>query len=65
MFKIQSRNSVGYSLDSQELIVRVARISDVPLDVVTQINLSDRQVQISWEVPYDGGSPIFEYEILI
>lgn len=63
--KIQARNTVGYSLFSETIIVRVARIPDIPTEVETAINLAERTITFSWLNPYDGGSPIFEYFIEI
>lgn len=34
-FKVQARNSVGYSLDSEIAVIRASRIPDVPVDIVT------------------------------
>lgn len=34
-FKVQSRNTVGYSLDSEVITIRAARIPDIPADVLT------------------------------
>ena len=35
-FKVRSRNSVGYSLYSTEVVVRAARVADIPTTVVTE-----------------------------
>lgn len=35
VFKIQAQNSVGYSLESAELLVLVARVPDVPTAFLT------------------------------
>jgi hypothetical protein len=32
-FKVQARNSVGFSLDSQTVSIRAARIPDIPIDL--------------------------------
>jgi hypothetical protein len=44
--KVQSRNSVGLSLDSAEIIILAARIADPPTSVVTTINKPN--VIINW-----------------
>jgi len=62
-FKVQARNAVGYSLDSSEITVRVARKPDVPTSLATAIN--GDFVKISWAAPYDGGSPLLSYTIQI
>lgn len=62
-FKVQARNAVGYSLDSAELVVRAARVPDVPTDVTTTIALNN--VEISWTQPYNGGSGLLAYQVLI
>lgn len=43
------------------IAVRVARVPDPVSDIQTQENVADRFVLVTWENPYDGGSPIFEY----
>lgn len=40
-FKVQARNAVGYSLDSQEVIIRAARVPDIPTGVVTTSDLDN------------------------
>jgi hypothetical protein len=62
-FKVRARNSVGFSEDSNETIIRAAALPDVPTDVQTV--LIDGYIVVSWTEPYDGGSPISAYEILI
>ena len=61
--KLQARNSVGFSLFSVETIIRAARISDPPTNVITTIDKPN--LIISWTPPYDGGSPITSYTIQI
>lgn len=60
-FRVQARNTVGYSSFSDVIAVRVARVPDPVSDIQTQENVADRFVLVTWENPYDGGSPIFEY----
>lgn len=55
-FKVQARNAVGFSLDSNEVIIVAARVPDAPTDVTTSI--VDLTVMITWVEPYDGGSPL-------
>lgn len=58
-FKVQSRNAVGYSLDSAEVIIRAARIPDIPSNILTIVN--NDNVDISWTAPYNGGSVLLAY----
>jgi len=51
-------------LDSIEIIVRAARIPDVPTDVITT-RITSTEVAITWTAPYNGGSPISAYHILL
>lgn len=55
-FKVQSRNTVGFSDYTAELVVKAARLPETPTDVTTAIG--DKTVIVSWTAPYDGGSPI-------
>jgi hypothetical protein len=67
-FKVQARNSVGYSLDSSEILVRVARIPDAPANVRTEADSADvvsSRIYFLWDAPYNGGSPLLSYEVLI
>lgn len=43
--------------------MRAARLPETPTGVTTTI--VDRTVEITWTAPYDGGSPIFEYTVLV
>lgn len=62
-FKVRSRNSVGYSLDSTEVEIIAASIPDVPTGVTTAH--SDGTLVMSWDAPYNGGSPITAYNVQI
>jgi hypothetical protein len=62
-FKIESRNSYGYSSASDTLTLLCAFIADSPLTVTTA-NLND-QVTISWSEPVSNGSPITAYRIYV
>lgn len=55
---------MGYSLDSAEVVVRAARIPDVPTDVITT-RVTSTEVAVSWVAPYNGGSPIYAYHIVM
>lgn len=62
-FKVLSRNVVGFSMESSELLVRAAAIPDTPdAPVVSQ---SGDNIEINWSAPYNGGSAITHYNIYI
>lgn len=62
-FKIETRNLVGSSELSSEVVIRAAELPTTPIDVVT--SAVSRDVIISWTEQSDGGSPILEYVVLI
>jgi len=53
-FKVEARNSVGYSLKSTEYAILAAQPPNKPATPVTSI--SGLNVLVSWTAPYDGGS---------
>lgn len=64
-FKVQARNLVGYSDESEEIIIRAAETPSVPSAVTTALVDGEDLVLIDWTAPYDGGSPILSYTIVI
>jgi hypothetical protein len=62
-FKIESRNSYGYSTYSDTLTLLCAFIADAPVTVTTA-NVNDL-VTISWSEPVSNGSPITAYRIYV
>lgn len=60
-FKVEARNTIGYSTKSAEFSIRAAAVPDTPAAPTTAIN-SD-QVVISWIAPHHGGSAILSYTI--
>lgn len=62
-FKVQARNTVGYSVESNELGVLVAQVPDKPEAPTTTID--GDTVRIDWIIPYDGSSPITGYIIIV
>lgn len=62
-FKVQARNAFGYSLWSDELIIRAAEIPLSPVSVYTIVDGDN--VNINWTPDYDGGSPVFAFTVLI
>jgi hypothetical protein len=63
VFKVQSRNSYGYSVDSDEFTVLSASIPDAPTAPTTTIDAA--MAVISWSTPAINGSPITGYKIYI
>lgn len=60
-FKVEARNSVGYSSYSQAITILAARLPSVPATPSTQID--GNFVVVSWTAPYNGGSRITGYTI--
>ena len=54
---------MGYSIETFDLIVRAAKLPDVPTNVITTISID--KVVISWTAPYNGGSSTTAYSITI
>jgi len=62
-FKVESRNSYGYSAYSDSITLLCAFKPDAPASVTT--TNSDDQVTIQWSAPVINGSPIIGYKIFI
>lgn len=62
-FRVQSRNKVGFSAYSSEVVVKAARLPETPTNVVTSIG--SKTVIITWTAPNNGGSPITQYYVAI
>ena len=60
-FKVESRNSVGYSAKSVALSVLAAQIPDQP--IAPTIVFNGLSVTISWPIPFDGSTSITGYNI--
>jgi hypothetical protein len=60
-FKVEARNSVGYSLVSEPISILCAQAPDQPSQPVTTSSLSD--IIITWDEPWTGGSIITSYVI--
>lgn len=54
---------VGYSLDSSEVSIRAASIPDTPVTPSTAVDGDN--VLFTWTAPYNGGSPLTRYTIMI
>ncbi len=63
-FKIESRNLIGYSAYSSEVVIRAAAKPSQPSAPLTSV-VSNTGVTITWTPPNDGGSPITSYAISI
>ncbi len=63
-FKVESRNLVTYSGYSLEITIRAAAKPTVPIAPTTSVN-TNISVNISWTAPFDGGSSLTAYTILI
>ncbi len=62
-FKVDARNSYGYSTSSSVLTLLCAFIPDSPTTITTA-NANDK-VSVTWNDPVTNGSPIIGYKILI
>jgi hypothetical protein len=62
-FKIESRNSYGYSTYSSSISLLCAYVPDPPTTVATAN--SANQVTITWSSPVTNGSPITAFKIFI
>ena len=62
-FKIESRNSYGYSANSETITLLCAFKPDPPTTLSTAN--TDEFVTISWNDPIANGSPITAYKIYI
>lgn len=62
-FKLQARNDFGLSDDSEEFLILCATVPNAPLAPVTTGYLSD--VIVSWQAPFNNGSPITSYRIFL
>jgi hypothetical protein len=65
VFKVQVRNTVGYSSDSAELSVLAAKLPDSPVSVINVPGTTTAyQVGLSWsDGSYNGGSPVIDYQV--
>jgi hypothetical protein len=62
-FIIMSRNAIGYSAYSNIIQVRCASVPNPPTNVIAY--LYGETISVLWTVPYDGGSAITGYNIMI
>jgi hypothetical protein len=65
VFKVQSRNSVGFSSDSADLSVLAAKLPDAPINLVNDpATTTTYQVGLTWsDGAYNGGSPVIDYQV--
>ena len=62
-FRVESRNSYGYSAYSSSISLLCAYKADPPLTVTT--SNTENKVTVSWSSPTTNGSPITAYKIYI
>jgi hypothetical protein len=62
-FKVESRNSYGYSLLSSEISILCAYVPSNPATPTTTNTLD--KVQFDWVAPINNGLPIISYTVLI
>jgi hypothetical protein len=63
-FRVRAKNAQGWGSFSDILDLVAARRPN-QMEAVTTSNEYDK-VRISWELPsYDGGSPLFDYRIMV
>jgi hypothetical protein len=60
-FKVEARNTLGYSVASSAILIRAAYVPDQQPTPSTSISGTD--VSITWQLPSDGGSSITAYKI--
>ena len=63
-FKIEARNVIGYSTFSQETSLRSAAKPSTPVAPASSV-ISNTGVTIVWSAPFNGGSAITSYTIMI
>lgn len=61
-FKIYARSSVGLSVPG-EIAILCAQVPDQPDKPTTSID--GLNVRVSWLAPYDGATPITNYQVLV
>jgi hypothetical protein len=63
-FKVQARNSVGYSVPSSETGILCARAPDAPVSVSrNSLTTTSTQIGITWVAGFNGASPIIDYRV--
>ena len=62
-FKIAARNNEGYSALSDYVEILAAQMPDKPAPPTT--TLVGENIEITWDAPPNGGSPITNYAIRI
>ncbi len=50
---------------SSQIIIRAAKVPDSPSNVATVLDISTERVTVSWTAPYDGGSTILSYTVVL
>jgi hypothetical protein len=63
MFRVRSRNEFGYSDYSDSITLLVAFVPQLPVPPVTSV-IADNVI-LTWQAPYNNGSPITKYLITL
>ena len=64
-FKVDARNDQGYSPISSEITIFTTGLADPPGSATTSDDgLYGTQIYVSWDVPFDHGTPFYSYKIL-
>lgn len=64
-FKVQARNAVGFSLDSQEVSILAAKIPEAPINLANNVAITTAyQIGLTWDQGvYNGGSAVIDYRL--
>lgn len=60
-FKVEARNNYGFSTATSEVVIYAATLPSKPNTPSTY--RSGNNIVVSWEKPYEGGSPLLQYRI--
>lgn len=62
-FNVEAQNSIGYGAASESLTLLHAMVPEKP--ALPTVQNSGQDVILTWSAPYDNGTPITYYTILI
>jgi hypothetical protein len=64
-FKIEARNSFGFSAFSNIIEIRAARLPDAPINLQNDATITTHQsIGLNWQFgASDGGSPVLDYRV--
>lgn len=63
LFKVQARNEFGLSAYSSEILILCAFVPEQPAAPTTDVE--GNEAVIEWTAPYDNGTPITSYTVVI